>query len=516
MKPIYTPDVKNDKPGLRNRLLFVKKLKSSAMKIKFGLVYFLSVMLLLGTSCSGYLDVKPKDNLVQAEFWQNKEQVNSAVAACYASMNESGFMDRVIMWGELRAEMLVSVRASSDQSDMLKGFNKVSSSIMNWSNFYKTINYCNNVLAYAKTAQEIDPTFTETELRIYEGEALALRAMTYLILVKNFKEVPLVVTATLNDQTDFYVHKEKESVIIARIIEDLKTALVSLPVGYAKSTAYDKGRMTKGAVLAILADTYLWSRRYNECIGACGAITKLNKYSLVNGSDWFNDIFFEGNSTEGIFELQFNDIFATLRNYYYVTNPVFKAYDGIRDLYNIEENDRRSNFATFDRSSGLVFKFAGVNGNSGSYRSYTQFYNTWIFYRYADVQLMQAEAYLMSSTRQRLDSAYVLINNVHQRATGSPLEAGISSSELETALLLERKKEFAFEGKRWYDLLRFARRNNFKEQKLILDMAEVKTTADNYEEIMSNYSDTSAYFLPIYSDEINRNPNLEQNPFYKN
>jgi starch-binding outer membrane protein, SusD/RagB family len=485
------------------------------MRTKFRLIYFVSALLSLTTSCANFLDLKPKDNLVQDEFWQNKEQVNSAVAACYASMNETGYMDRVIMWGELRAEMLVSARASGDQLDMLMGFMKPSSSVVDWASFYKTINYCNTVLAFGKTTLQKDPTFTETELKIYEGEALAVRALTYFILVRNFKDVPLVVTATLNDQTDFYVKKEKEGVIIAKIIDDLKIALNALPVGYAKSAAYDKGRMTKGAVLALLADVYLWSNRYNECIAACGTIEKLNKYHLVDGSDWFNKIFFAGNSEEGIFELQFNDIFATLRNYFYVTNPMFKAYNGIADLYGDDLNDKRGNLTTFNQNGNIVFKFAGVNPNSGEYRSDQQFYNTWVFYRYADVILMQAEAYLKSSTRQNLDSAYFLINSVHQRATSTPLEANISVTELEKALLLERQKEFAYEGKRWYDLLRFARRNKFQEQKLITEMAETKTNSDNFQEIMSYYSDTASYFLPIYMEEINKNPNLEQNPYYK-
>lgn len=516
MKLKYTPNAINDMISFLQSNSVFNTSKNSAMKPGFRYIYLLSLILLFCTSCEDYLALKPKDSLVQDEFWKNKEQVNSAVAACYASMNESGFMDRVVMWGELRAEMLVTVRASGDQLDMMKGFNKVSSSVMKWENFYKTINYCNTVLAFGKKAQEKDPTFTVNELNIYEAEALAIRSMVYLILVKNFKEVPLVVTATLNDQTDFYVKKEKEDVIISKIILDLKTAIRSLPEGYAKSAAYDKGRMTKGAALAILADAYLWSKKYNECIGACGSIIRMNKYRLVSGTDWFNKIFFEGNSSEGIFELQFDDIFATLKNYFYYASPTFKAYEGITELYADEPNDKRAQLSTYRSPENFIFKFAGVNTNSGQLRSSEQFYNTWIFYRYADVLLMQAEAYIMSKSRQKLDSAYFLINTIHERAAGTPLQASISEGELIPALLLERQKEFAYEGKRWYDLLRFARRNNFSEQKLILNMAETKTTADNFEEILSNYSDTSAYFLPIYSDEINRNPNLEQNPFYKN
>ena len=480
---------------------------------KIRLIYLLWLVV-LATSCEDFLDLKPKDNLIKEEFWQNKEQVNTAIAACYASMNETGFMDKIIMWGELRAEMLVSVKASGEQQNMLKGFVLPTSSIVNWASFYKTINYCNGVLAFASDAQEKDPTFSEDQLKIYEGEALAIRALTYFFLVRNFKEVPLIVTATQSDQTNFYVKKEKENIVIERIIEDLKTALIAIPVSYSKSVAYDKGRMTKGAVLALLADVYLWNNQFDECIDACSAIEKLNKFQLVSGSKWFNEIFFAGNSDEGIFELQFSDLFGTLRNYFDMANLTFKAYNGIQDLFGDVLFDARANLATFDENNNAVFKFAGKDPISGEYRSSQQFYNTWIFYRYADVLLMQAEAYLYSLSRQNLDSAYTLISNVHERATGTPLEPIISLTDLKESLLLERQKEFAFEAKRWYDLLRFARRNNFEDQSLIIDMALKKTGFDDYVEIMSYYSDTASYFLPIFQGELNINPNLEQNPFY--
>ncbi len=507
----------NSKDGNRsNETPFcLRKSIFSGMKLKYGSICLLSWLLMATTSCKDYLELEPQDNLVQDEFWQNKEQVNSAVAACYAAMNESGFTDRVIMWGELRAEMLVSVNASSAQQNMMKNYNTVSSTLSTWSNFYETINYCNMVLAYAPQAQELDPTFSEYEMNKYMGEALAIRALNYLILVKNFKEVPLVLTATLNDQTDFYVSKNTESEIIDQIEEDLTTAIGYLPEGYAQSSAYDKGRMTKGAALAILADTYLWSYQYDKCIDACDAITALNKYSLVSGSEWFDAIFFEGNSSEGIFELQFDVLFSTLKNYYYYASPTFKAYTLMAELFPITETDKRGHLASYDRSYSAIFKFAGVSPITGSYRSSSQFYNTWIFYRYAEVLLMQAEAYLYSDTKKDLDMAYSLMSRVHERATGLPLEVNITEGDLETALLTERKKELAFEGKRWYDLLRFARRNNFEKHQLILTMAEIKTSTDDYDEIISNFSDTASYFLPIYSGEINLNPNLEQNPYYQ-
>ncbi len=472
----------------------------------------LGILTMLTTSCSDFLELTPKDDLVQDEFWQNKEQVNSAVAGIYASMNENNFMERVLLFGEARAEMLVSIDASSNAQNMMKNYMIPTNGYVNWSTFYKTINYCNMVLAFADDAKANDPTFTELALKRYKAEATTLRSLVYFLLVKNYKEVPLILEATLSDQADFYPTKSSEGVILNKITADIVSVVEDLPISYEEGVKYDKGRLTKGAAYSLLADIYLWQSKYDECISACQAVIDLEKYSLVDGTEWFNSIFFEGNSSEGIFELQFDDIFSTLRNYFYYYDPMVTPYDEIMSLYMENVNDVRANRASFDFSTGVVFKYAGVDAKAGTFRTAAEFYNTWIFYRYADVLLMQAEAYLLSETQKDESKAYDLINEVHFRATGEILE----EDNLYLNVLEERQKEFAFEGKRWYDLLRYARRNNFEDQFLITDLVELKAGADNYEIIESYYSDTASYFLPIYQNELNLNPNLEQNPYYIN
>lgn len=481
--------------------------------IKVGV--FLSMLLMLTTGCDDYLNLTPKDDLVQDEFWQNKEQVNSAVAGCYASMNESGFTERLLLWGEARAEMLASVKANSNTQNMMKNYVIPTNSLVSWSNFYKTINFCNTVLAFADQAKKADPTFSELDLKRYKAEAITLRALVYFVLVKNFKEVPLIVKATLSDQSEFYPAKNSEPEIINQIIGDVSAAVADLPVSYEGGVREDKGRVTKGAAYALLADIYLWSGKYDACIDACQQVIDLNKYSLVEGAEWFNKIFFEGNSEEGIFELQFDDIFATLKNSFYFVGPTYQPFHGIIDLYADDLNDLRADRATFDINTNTVFKYAGVDAKAGTFRASSEFYNTWIFYRYAEVLLMQAEAYLFSSGNRDLQKSYDLINQVHMRATGNPLDASITQGALETAVLLERQKEFAFEAKRWYDLLRFARRNFEEKQYFITDLVNIKAGADDFEQIKSFYSDTASYFIPIYQNEINLNSNLEQNPYYE-
>jgi hypothetical protein len=100
------------------------------------------------------------------------------------------------------------------------------------------------------------------------------------------------------------------------------------------------------------------------------------------------------------------------------------------------------------------------------------------------------------------------------------LRAGISFSgendleQARQALLDERGREFMFEGKRWFDILRVAKRNNFENKQIIIDIllsgADVKQQAV----LRTRVFDTLSYFLPVPEDELIYNQNLKQNPFY--
>jgi hypothetical protein len=82
------------------------------------------------------------------------------------------------------------------------------------------------------------------------------------------------------------------------------------------------------------------------------------------------------------------------------------------------------------------------------------------------------------------------------------------------AVLDERGREFILEGKRWFDLLRAAKRNHFKNKQIIVNMiisgADVKQQAI----LKTKVYDTNSYYLPIPYGDILYNQNLTQNPFY--
>ena len=97
---------------------------------------------------------------------------------------------------------------------------------------------------------------------------------------------------------------------------------------------------------------------------------------------------------------------------------------------------------------------------------------------------------------------------------GAPFVEQTDKELLRELVLDERGREFLFEGRRWFDILRVAKRNKFENKQLIIDMilsgADIKQQAI----LRTRVYDTLSYYLPIPERELIYNQNLEQNPFY--
>ena len=162
--------------------------------------YIKLIILLLAfniSSCSDWLDEQPIDELVQDNFWQTKEDVESVLMSAYSQFAQMD--DLLFLFGELRGDMIEMNRPTSDQRLVVEGNLEPNNTLCNWSNFYKIINYCNLVLEYSQVAQSRDKTFTPYQQKVLSAEALFLRSLSYFYLVRIFKEVPFVTRSAKTD-----------------------------------------------------------------------------------------------------------------------------------------------------------------------------------------------------------------------------------------------------------------------------------------------------------------------------
>ena len=495
---------------------------------RYVTIGIITAALLSGIGCNDWLYLKPEDGIIRQEYWQSKEDVHAAVMGIYASLlgnppQEGGYTvpELLFIWGEIRGDMIVLSRLRTDFLYVINGDILADNGICRWNAFYRTINYCNTVIEFAPDVMAIDPSFTEEELKGYMAEARAIRALMYFYLAKTFGEVPIKLTATKSDNEEFVIPKSSHEEVLAQVKSDLILAEQDAPLAYG-DLASTKGRITRYTVNAIQADVYLWNDRFDSCIFACNKIIQSGFFGLVENNEfWFNDLYVEGNSSESIFELQFsqeilNPYYSMLkRNKYFKASPLaVEEYFPADPTQPPDSADIRADGASYKLSDNYtIWKYIGRNREEP--RAEYESYGHWIVYRYAEILLFKAEALNLMGNGEE---ALALIKTIRYRANASKTSSmGEVTDErtLTEFILAERCREFAYEGKRWYDVLRVARRNDYERLDLLLDMVVRSAPSDRQGTILNKYRDIRSHYLPIHYIELQANPALEQNPFYQ-
>ena len=239
----------------------------------------------------------------------------------------------------------------------------------------------------------------------------------------------------------------------------------------------------------------------------------------------------DGNSNEGIFELQYNE-FKTNENFYnnfaQGSQQRVKASLTVPLLYFTPDeadplkSDLRGDGAAYNLNNMSIWKYIGAS-IKGAQKSLSEAHSNWIFYRYADILLMKAEA-LNELNEGMHPVIFKCIDDVRARAKASNMVStsfnGDSTNVEQVAryLLDERAREFAFEGKRWFDLLRYAKRNNYatgNRLNIIISIVTGNISPTKITTIANRYRDVRSHYMPVNYDEILRNYKLKQNPFYE-
>jgi hypothetical protein len=288
-----------------------------------------------------------------------------------------------------------------------------------------------------------------------------------------------------------------------------------------------------------MADMYLWRNNYDQCIEYCNKVinTTTNPLQLQSSSTYNRSVFGTGNSAESIFELQFNsDTPDYVVNEMYGTTGGRNSYSHLSSLdfkkYNLfESSDIRMKDAFWGETSNAMIpikKYVAYRKESSSSTSsvsasdYIQNANTqhWIFYRLPDIYLMKAEALVERNGAGDLEEALNMVNKTYDRANPSKGSSSLQTSNYSTQEQMrnlvfdERQREFLFEGKRYFDILRRIRREGNLTNTVSTYLLRKYVSLDQTT-VMTKLNTLNALYLPINKDELKVNKRLVQNPFYE-
>lgn len=441
----------------------------------------LTVAAMLSASCSDFLDSFPPYAVDPDVTVQDAEAI-ALTNGCYAPLQSSNlYNQRIWSLDIIAGNSEVGAGGGDDGIETVQCANFAAASdngfaLYIWRSPWVGIGQCNLVLS------SVPDSGASTAIKERSmGEAYFLRAHYYYILVRLFGGVPLkLVPHTATDPTD--IARSSLSDCYAQIIDDCKQAVALLQ---PKSTyaASDCNRVAKESALAMLADIYLtWQpdQHYAEVVEICDEIAALG-YDLTKYDFADNFGVQADNSPEALFTVGYSG--STQYDFWSGENQAswLSAFMGPRNsnlvaggygwnqpteefMTQWEEGDLRKAVTVFYKGcpayEGTDYQsnWSNTGYNVRKFlvsKSISPEYNTspadFVVYRYADVLLKKAEAL---NEQGLTDQACEPLNIVRRRAGLDEVPQGLTQEAMREKIIHERRMELAFEGHRYFDLVR--------------------------------------------------------------
>ncbi|OJY80987.1 MAG: RagB/SusD family nutrient uptake outer membrane protein [Sphingobacteriales bacterium 40-81] len=491
---------------------------------KNNIIIFSALIVLLGAGCTKTLELEPVSSISTASFWKTEDDANGALRGMYIRLR-AVTASNLFLWGEARSQnMKQSVGYDGGNWNIFYNELNSTNAGRNWSEVYRVINDANLILKYLPNI----PFKTDATKNSLLAETYTMRAYCYFIMGKTWGDLPLVIEPTEGYNPDvIYREKTPVAAIFTQIKSDISQALSLFP---DNSFLAGRNRWSKPALNALKGDVFLWTAKkmnggnsdLTEALSALNDVDAADVQLLDNFERVFD---YDNKGNKEVLmanNFQLNESVSTLMANMYIdayppnSDPAAMAIIGAVGgaSYWTLTDDTRSKFTSGDQRKEL--SFTELYSFEESTSDYTKFYgciqrkfngmingglrvfiDDVILYRYADVLLMKAEA--QNALSQDPSAA---INAVRKRAFGSnfvgnEFVAG-SKDDNDNAILEERLLEFLYEGKYWWDILRFD-----KASELIPYFQD-------------NPSHTYKYLWPISLDILSAEPKVIQNPGYTN
>ncbi len=395
--------------------------------------------------------------------------------------------------------------------------------VRDWSYYLARVNKANQVICFIDDIKEKDPSMTEKEHDEWKSEALCWRAYNLFNMVRLWGDIPMLtvvppaITAENINEVyyQYFPKRSPVSEIYAQIIEDLEYAAQHAPM----PDASNKFVFSRGFANGMLARVYLEKpvRDYDKVIQYCTAVEGMG-YSLCEryGEMWaYTEDDATRNTPESIFEVTWtkasgNWVWMMFHRNAYNPNDSYSWAKWItpsRNLvaaYDAEGDTERKNASIIYDACAWSLLYP-ANSYAFMHKVPTNASSV-ILMRLAEIYLMHAEALAMKGD---LAGAAEYVNKVRRRAKIDEIAAAASPEAMLDVILRERRLELAFEGFRWFDLVRT---DKIKE---VHDGVNIPGSVSYDPYFSTRYPLTEeSILLPIPTTAIDTNPSLTQNPGY--
>lgn len=461
----------------------------------------LSLLLVCSACQDDFLALSPISSADVDKFYKTPADFQTAILGAYSTLQTGGMYGNWFLFSEERSDNTeqedyagtTQVYGDFDTFTLLSTNSFISDA---WNAHYRLINQCNTILERIQSITFPDAALKDQLI----GEAKFLRALSYFNLVRVYGDVPLVLTP-ISGAEAYQISRSPLADIYPQIEGDFSDAASKLP---ATHTGASFGRATKGAAATMLGKVYLTRKQYAQAAQALKSVIDGGAYVLLPS---YATVFQDANAhnKESVFEVSYKassqgegSNFAT--NFSPKRGAVYITGQGSGQGYNRPTQNVIAAYEAGDQRKTVSLSETWTDGKQVYADPYVKktfitalatAYDgdgNWIVTRYADVLLMYAEAL---NEQGQTAQALPYLNQIRIRA-GLAEKSGLSQVEMRLALEQERRIELAFEGHRWFDLVR-------TERALTVMKATGKTISER------------DLLFPIPQQQIDINPLLKQN-----
>jgi hypothetical protein len=523
----------------------------------------ISAVLFLFSGCDDLLTTPPLDKITDDAWWADKSQVEMMVDNCYT-----------YLWGEYEVTMhdCMTDNAKHRSDDIVSvgnGTFDTQNSFVSSQWRYNVIARLNYVLEGIEKSRE---NLSDNEYRQFRAQIRFIRAFNYYHMLFHFGDIPLI-THTLTVAESRETSRQPRAEVLAFVLKELEESLADIetvPVTESgrvnrdvvnaylcRVNLYEKNydRAVQHADAVIQTGKYelyysyedlfrpqtdgqtkeiIFERQYSRPLYVNEVNLMLSSSSSVY-SGWtrvlpLQDFVDEYECIEGH---PYHDCESlgceyvqkrkevetdTRRGEYEFRDPrlavsiqypfwEWKVDGVVKSVYGVDDPTSRDYTQSATHTTGyLVIKWVDLRGVNAE-RDRAE--KNMTILRYGDLLLMKAEALI--ETNQDLSEAAGLINEVRARAGMPPVDTG-TQDEMRRALRHERRIETAFEGLRYFDIIRWRIAEQVKPGKAY--GARMKAISENMDHkfMEDRFWDNKMYLFPIPQSARDVNPNLTQNP----
>ena len=516
-------------------------------------------IILLASCQKDFLDNRPQQSVFTEDVFSSMPTARAAVNGLYSLMQSYSYYgrDAMVIAEVISDNMTRSVRTGNRYTGMNTMTHTATDANISrmWNQMYQVVTNANAIIANEEKLKAIITPLQQEEFGQLIGEAYAVRALAYFDLAKFFARplkhtadgshlcVPLVLKPITKVDEVVYPARNTAAEVYAQIDKDIAEAIKRLPAtgdvynNGAVNNSFFKIRMNRWATLALKSRVAIFKEDWPTAVAASTEVINSGKYNLFTYGSMIQD-FRTPNNNESIFEVTNNtndnpgtDSYAYLSSQggygellgtsaamnSKSTGTTLTTFKGLYDSYT-PTDVRRQFVALGDRNSlggeknvPLCLKYTNI---------VTYLENIKVM-RIAEMFLSRGEALarlaVLNNDAASLTASLVDINRIRKsRDTASstkpfaasllatPPTGSIRATALLDSIIVERRKEFALEGQRIFDL------NRTKTS-----YVKINSAGNAASRLIQYTATTSTYYyrtiLPIPVTQVQNNPKMVQN-----